>query len=381
MMSDANFAIEVRASAIGWNHKALELLEALTALDAPSGDKALLNRMADLLTSELGELGADIRRIQTPVGDHLEARLGTGSGDRILLLGHYDTVWPAGTAAARPLAVKDNIVIGPGVFDMRGGIVATLVALHILQEIDGLQRPITFLLTADEETGSIWSEREIRRIGSTVRTVLVPEPPLPGGKLKTSRKGVLTYEVRVTGIAAHAGLNPELGASAISEMVSIIRRLDQEARPELGTTVNVGVMSAGTRSNVVAAEAIAQIDIRVATMAEYGRICEVFDHLTTSQGGTSVESAFMHGRPPMERTPAIIAALTAARDLVAAIDIELEEGMAGGASDGNFLAPEGIAVLDGLGPHGGGAHALDEHIILDTIIERAILLAILIARM
>jgi glutamate carboxypeptidase len=380
MTATAKLGAAIRAEAAACREEALERLRELAALDAPSGDAALLASTADLLSRRLTELGAAVRRIVTPAGDHLEARIGPDAPGGVLVLAHYDTVWAAGTAEARPLRVADGIVHGPGVYDMRGGIVAALTAVGILRELEVLDRPLTLLLTADEETGSRSSEAEIRRLGRRAATVLVPEPPLPGGALKTRRKGVLGYDVHVAGRAAHAGLEPQRGVSAVSELVSLIATLEAAARPDLGTTVNVGVVHGGSRPNVVAANAVAEVDVRVATMAEYERMTALLEGLAPGRPGASVDVRLVHRRAPMERTPAIAAAVATARTLAASLGLELAEGAAGGASDGNFLAPDGVAVLDGLGPDGGGAHALDEHIHLDSLVERVALLAMLIAR-
>jgi glutamate carboxypeptidase len=379
-MTVAELATAVVAAAADRRDTAVGTLCELAALDAPSGDAVLLDRTASLLEARLAGLGAAVRRIPTPAGDHLEARLGPEGDPAVLVLAHYDTVWPAGTAEQRPPRVADGVVHGPGVFDMRGGIAATLTALDLLRDLGALDRPVAVLLTADEETGSRWSESEIRRLGRAAGTVLVPEPPLPGGRLKTMRKGVLGYELQVTGRAAHAGLDPERGVSAIAELVEHVGALQAEARPEEGTTVNVGVVRGGTRPNVIAAEAAAEIDVRVATSAEYDRMTAVFTALAARRAGATVRTERIHGRAPMERTEAIAGAVRAARALADAAGIELGEGSAGGASDGNFLAPDGVAVLDGLGPDGGGAHALDEHVLIDALQERVALLAMLIAR-
>lgn len=379
-MSVAELATAVRGAAADRRDEAVATLCDLAALDAPSGEVELLDRSAALLTERLERLGATVRRIPGPAGAHLEARVGSGDEPPVLVLAHYDTVWPAGTAVVRPACVQDGIVRGPGVFDMRGGIAAALTALGLLRDLDALHRPVVLLLTSDEEIGSATSEAEIRRLGATAGTVLVPEPPLPGGRLKTTRKGVLTYAVHVTGRSAHAGLDPERGASAICELAAIVRRLEAAASPDDGTTVNVGVVRGGSRANVVPAEAYAEVDIRVATVAEYERMAEFFAGLATERPGTFVGTELVHGRSPMERTPAIAGAVSRARELAALLGVELGEGAAGGASDGNFLAPDGVAVLDGLGPDGGGAHALDEHVIVDALEERVALLSMLMAQ-
>jgi glutamate carboxypeptidase len=365
------------ASAVG--DDALALLRALAERDAPSGDVALLDQTAALLDAQLVALGAAPRRIPGPRGAMIEARLGAGAGPPLLVLAHYDTVWPAGTAAQRPPTVADGVLSGPGVYDMRGGIAAALTALAVLRDLGELRRPVTVLLTPDEETGSLTSCDEIVRLGRDAAAVLVPEPPMPGGGLKTRRKGLLTATVRVTGRAAHAGLDPERGISAIGALARLVVELESLAAPELGTTVNVGVIGGGSRSNVVAAEAWAEVDVRVATMDEHARMLAAVQAVGAVQPQAGVRVEIVHSRAPLERTPAIAAAVERAREIFALAGVPLQEGTAGGASDGNFLAPLGVPVLDGLGPDGGGAHALDEHVLLASLRQRVVLIALLIA--
>ena len=261
---------------------------------------------------------------------------------------------------------------------MRAGLVAALGALEALRGLGELRRPVTLLLNADEEAGSESSAELLVELGREASAALVPEPCLPGGGLKTARKGVGTYRFEVTGVEAHAGLGPDGGVSAIEELASLLVRLGQLASPELGTTVNVGVVGGGSRPNVVAGAAFAEVDVRVTTHAEYDRVHHDFDRLAVWEGATLAVSR-LHARPPMERTPAIAAAATEAKRIAAELGLELTEGSAGGASDGNFLAELGLPVLDGLGPEGGGAHALDEHVSLASLEERVALIGLLIA--
>ncbi len=349
---------------------ALELLEKLCALDAPTGDPEALAATEGLLATRPAALGAEVLRHP---GGHLEARIGAGEGG-VLVLCHYDTVWPRGTAAARPLRIVRGVAHGPGVFDMRGGIAAALEALRA----GPLTRPVTVLLTSDEESGSRTSRALIESLGREARVVLIPEPPLPGGRLKSSRKGVLTYELRVAGRAAHAGLDPESGISAVHELAALIGAIQELALPEAGTTVNVGVIAGGTQPNVIAGGARALLDVRVATEAERERVEAGLSALKPRHLEARLSVELTDARPPMERTPAIAAALARAGEIAAQVGLELADGPAGGGSDGNFLAPLGVAVLDGLGPDGGGAHAEDEHVLVDSLAERVALLAALI---
>ena len=268
--------------------------------------------------------------------------------------------------------------VAPGVFDMRGGLVAALRAVQALDELGELRRPVTVLLNADEETGSSTSEELILALGREAQTALIPEPCLPGGGLKTARKGAATYRFEVTGREAHAGLAPERGVSAVHELASLVVRLGQLARPEVGTTINAGVVGGGSRSNVVAGSAFAEVDVRVTTTAEYARLQHDFERLAVQEGATLAVRR-LHARPPMERTPVIVEAAAKAKRIAALIGLDLGEGPAGGASDGNLLAPLGVPVVDGLGPEGGGAHALDEHVLLSSLEQRVALLGLLVA--
>ena len=359
----------------------LGLLAELAAVDAPSGDASALESTAVVIGAWLEDLGADLDRVPSDAGTHLRATFARGAGEAIAVLGHYDTVWPSGTADQRPLLVEDGIARGPGLFDMRGGIVAALQAIRLLGELDELRRSVIVVLTADEESGSTSSQHLVEGLADAAQTVLVPEPPLAGGTLKTARKGLQTYRLTVSGRAAHAGLEPDRGISALHELVGLLTRVRQLQRPELGTTINVGTLSGGIAPNVVAPSATATVDIRVAAMAEYERIADAFAQLAPEDARARLETSLLHGRPPMERTPAIADALAQANSLAAAAGLTLSEGAAGGASDGNFLAPLGVAVIDGLGPDGGGAHSLDEHVILSSLDERIVLIALLLGRL
>jgi glutamate carboxypeptidase len=266
------------------------------------------------------------------------------------------------------------VVSGPGVFDMRGGIVAALAGVEIAE----VERPVRVLLTPDEETGSAGSAALISRRGAEAQLVIVPEPPLPGGALKTARKGQAGYRLSVAGRSAHAGLEPEKGASAIDELVDRLLDVRALARPDAGTTVNAGVVGGGSAPNVVPASAWVDLDVRATSRAEQERVHRALGRLTAERDGTALELETRISRPPMERTPSIAAAIARAREIAAELGMNLEEGAAGGASDGNLIAPLGTPVLDGLGPEGGGAHALDERVRVDSLIERAALVAALV---
>ena len=366
-------AVDSRASA------SIALLRRLTDMDAPSGDAEALEPVARALAAELERLGAPIVRHRSVAGTHLEGRLGPSEGPPILLLCHYDTVWPAGTARRRPFRLDAGFAHGAGVFDMRGGLVAALGALEALIAIGRLNRAVIVLLTADEESGGSESRELIIDRGRGADFALVPEPSLPGGAMKTRRKGWGTYELRVSGRAAHAGLDPERGVSAIDELVDQLTTVRRLADPDLGTTVSCGVIDGGSQVNVIAASARALIDVRARAEDEQERVDAALLSLTSGVEGAAVTTNRLQWRPPMERTPAIASAAERARKLAAALGIALEEGEAGGSSDGNHLAPLGVGVLDGLGPEGSGAHAEDERIDIDSLHERTALIALLIA--
>jgi glutamate carboxypeptidase len=352
-------------------------LLALSAHDAPSGDPPASAGAVDWLAARLNELGARVVRHETANGVVLDGRIGPDGGPPVLILCHYDTVWPAGTAADRPAGQEGGVIHGPGVFDMRGGIVAALAAV---ERAAPLERPVQILFTPDEETGSTGSSGLITERARGAALVLVPEPPLPGGALKTSRKGWASYTLSVAGRAAHAGLEPEAGASAVDELVDRLLDVRALVRPDRGTTINVGVIGGGSAPNVVADSAWADVDVRATTVAEQERVHTALAGLTAARAHTSVSLETRVMRPPMERTPAIATAFARAREIAAGLGLQLAEGAAGGASDGNLVAPLGVAVLDGLGPEGAGAHALDERLHVDSLVERAALIARLIQR-
>jgi glutamate carboxypeptidase len=353
-----------------------ELL-ALSAHDAPSAEPGESAAAVGWLETRLSELEATLTRHETSTGIVLDSRFGPIEDKPVLILSHYDTVWPAGTAAARPARQDGDIVHGPGVFDMRGGIVAALAALELARP---LPRGVRFLLTPDEETGSRGSGELIKEAAHDAALVLVTEPPLDGGALKTSRKGWAGYTLGVRGRAAHAGLEPEKGVSAIDELIDQLLDVRRLADPERGTTINTGVIGGGSAANVVADSAWARIDVRAQTVAEQKRVHSAMAALQARRAGTSMELETEVMRPPMERTPAIGSAFARARELAGELGMDLLEGPAGGASDGNLVAPLGIPVLDGLGPEGGGAHALDERVRVDSLAERAGLIAHLLRR-
>jgi glutamate carboxypeptidase len=359
-----------------------ETIETLVRLESPSTDKSAVDACGSEIADRLRGIGGQVDRIpQRERGDHLRAEFG-GNARQILLLGHFDTVWPVGQLARMPIREDGGRLYGPGIFDMKAGLAVAMLAVRVLfaQRSDSAPR-IVMLWTTDEEIGSASSraviEEEARRSGA----VLVLEPSLPGGAVKTSRKGCGDFELRVHGVPAHAGIDPGKGASAIHELARQIVALERLQDLERGISVNVGVIAGGSRTNVVAEHARASIDVRVPTMADAARIEEAVRALTPTVRGTRLEVEGGVGRPPLERTDRVVRLYELARAEAADLGRSLGEGATGGGSDGNFTAALGVPTLDGLGPRGDGAHALHEHIELDDLPWRAALLAALLNRL
>lgn len=362
----------------------LSLTRALVELESPSGDEAGSRDVVALLAANANGIGAvtDVERVKYEgYGEHLLIRAfgGPRYDDGILLLGHSDTVHERGSLAARPWRQEGPRIFGPGIFDMKANCALALEVLRALVALDLIpSRPVTLLLTCDEEAGSMTGRGLVEAEARRATVALVMEPPAAGGKVKTGRKGTGTYSVRAHGIAAHAGLEPEKGASAILEIARQIELLHALNNPERGTTVNVGVVSGGTRSNVVAAEAECEVDVRFASMSEADRIGRVFGELKSFDPRVRLEVTGGVNRPPLERTETVLALFHRGRELAALLGYELGETQVGGASDGNFIGALGVPVLDGLGIEGDGAHADHEHILIDNIAERGAMIAGLI---
>jgi len=359
----------------------IETIEALVRLESPTGDAAAINRCGAELERRLVELGGRVRRLPRPAaGDHLRAEFGSGRR-QVLILGHLDTVWPVGTLAGRPIRHDDGRIFGPGVFDMKAGLgLAMLAVKALVASPDGVPGRVVMLTTSDEETGSATSRTAIEEEARQSEAVLVLEPSLPGGALKTSRKGCGEFVLRVDGIAAHAGIEPERGASAISELVRQIAAVEAMHDPGQGTTVNVGVIRGGSRPNVVAAEAEAVIDVRVATSAAAVRITEALGSLLPRDPRTRLTLSGGIDRLPLERTPGVVALLQHAQAVAGELGRNLGEGGTGGGSDGNLTAAVGVPTLDGLGAVGAGAHAIDEYVTVQDLPWRAALVAGLLKR-
>lgn len=362
-----------------------EMLAMLTRMvehESPTTDKAAVDRYGAFLCDAYQELGATVETIpQETVGDHRRITLdltgGQGDGGQITVLCHLDTVWDVG---ALPIRREGNQLFGPGVYDMKAGTMFVYFALRALREQSlTTKKRVVVLLTSDEEVGSGTSRSLIEEEARRSDYVLCVEPPVPPvGQLKTARKGVGRFTLTVTGRASHAGAAHAQGISAIQELAHQILALHALTEYSLGTTVNVGVVRGGTRSNVVAAEAVAEVDFRVATLAEAERAVPAIRSLRPVVPGTELAITGGLNRPPMERTPAIAALFERARALGAEFGYDVTEAGTGGGSDAQFAAALGIPTIDGLGANGDGAHALHEHILIDSVPPRAALIAALL---
>lgn len=356
-------------------------LERFVKAESPSLNKP----MADLCAEHLRTLFKDRLGLeaeifpQTEVGDNMRFTYGEGDS-QLLITSHYDTVWEAGRLSYR---VEGNKAYGPGILDMKGGIIQSLWAVKALHDCGiKLNKKIVFLLTSDEELGSMNSRKLIEEEALRSEAVLVPEPAIARtGALKTSRKGTSRYEIHIRGKAAHAGNHHEDGISAIGEMAKQIEYLHSLTDYSLGTTINVGVVSGGTRYNVVAEEATMNVDVRAVQVSEANRIDAIINNLQPQIPGIRLQVTGGITRPPMERSANTERLFRLAEQCGAELGISLKEGPAGGGSDGNFAAALGIPVLDGLGSVGEGPHAEYEHVELDQLPVRAALLAKLLTKL
>ena len=359
------------------------VLSELVRLESPTTEPAAVDRCGERLAQRLGEMGGAVERIPSPTsGAHLRATFGSASAARqVMLLGHFDTVWPVGQLERMPLRESDGRLYGPGVFDMKAGIAIGMLAVRALAaagRLDDLR--VVMLWTADEERGSRSSRGLVEEEAREAGAVFVLEPALPGGAVKTGRKGCGEFELRVRGVPAHAGIDPTRGASAIDELAAQIRAVGALRDHGRGVTLNVGVIEGGDRPNVVAEHARAVIDARAATMEDARRLERSMQALRPVLEGTSLEVGGGFSRPPFERTEQVAGLYEVARTVAAEMGRELAEGVTGGGSDGNFTGALGVPTLDGLGAVGDGAHALDEHVVTADLTWRAALLAELIAR-
>ena len=356
----------------------------LVEIESPSRDKGALDALGDIISRRFSDLDLTKEVIPNPNGgDHLRfTRRGSEAIPPALILCHFDTVWPLGTLATMPFRIEGNRAFGPGVYDMKSSLVLVEFALRAIREI-GVEpsKPITLLFTSDEEIGSphsrSWIELEARRS----HHVLVMEPPLSHGRLKTERKGVGRFDLTVTGRAAHAGVEPEKGVNAIVEIARQILEIEAIAATERGSTLNVGTIAGGTTTNVVPANASIAIDARARTMDEARRIEQSLKSLKPFHPEALIEVTGGFNRPPMERTEAGAKLFHDVREVAKDLGLDLDEGATGGGSDGNFTSAVGTPTIDGLGMPGAGAHAINEHILIDAFPLRAALLTLLLLKL
>ena len=363
----------------------LEFTRWLVEQESMSREAEATRRIAENLGDSFAQIASGVELLNDPrYGSTLRARFdfsGESSRDdkQLLVVGHLDTVWPLGTLASRPFRVEGDFAFGPGIFDMKAGVMLAVFALRSIKELGRVtKRRTTLLMTCDEETGSHFSREIIEEEGRRSHAALVLEPPIPGGTIKTARKGVGEFELIIRGRPAHAGNDPRAGISAITELAHQIQAINKLNDYDRGTTVNVGVVRGGVLSNVIAAEAHAFIDMRFRSVEEGERIIEAMSKLQPVLDGARIEIRGGINRPPLVRTPETGELFEHARRLASEIGFELKEGSVGGGSDGNFIAALGVPVLDGLGVDGAGAHAEHEHIIISDIPRRAALLTRLI---
>lgn len=365
----------------------VELLRSLVTTESPTGHEAANLSVADILEEAAVQAGGQVERCPAPgLGVHLVGRFrGTENDDdrpSLLVVGHMDTVHPVGTLARMPFALKHGRLYGPGIYDMKSGVAVVLFALRILMEMNGGPgSDISFLITCDEEWGSPDSRERIEAEARKSRAALVVEPSMPGGGVKSRRKGVSAYVLHVAGKAAHAGIEPEAGASAVHELARQICRIYDMADPAVETTVSIGVIAGGTAENVVADAARCTIDVRFWTFDEAQRVdaalraSKPFDESCTLklEGGVN--------RGPLEKTPSSSRLYQRARSFASELGSDLGEGNTGGGSDGNITSAAGCPTLDGLGLDGAGAHTCEEYIVLRDIPFRIALMAALFEKL
>ena len=357
-------------------------LRDLVLVESPSDNKAAVDEAVRLVAGLAGAAGGRVKiHKQKLFGDVLEVRFGPAHSARkpILLLGHLDTVWPLGTLGTMPWRKRDGRLYGPGVLDMKSGVAMALTAIRALKQL-GVSRPITLLLNSDEEVGSPASRPITARLALASQAVLVLEPA-QGLACKTARKGVGGYRIEVTGVASHSGVDFASGHSAILELARLIEKVAGFTDLRVGRTVNPGVISGGTRANVVAEHAFAEVDVRIARAGAAARVEKLFRRLRCAAPACKLEITGGINRPPMERKPGTVALYKQARKLAAELGFQLDEAATGGGSDGNFTAALGIPTLDGLGAVGEGAHAAHESILIEHLVPRTALLAALLANL
>ena len=358
-------------------------LRQLVEVESPSQNKAAVDRAADLVSTWAEAMGAAVKRHQQKeYGDILELKFGPRTNrNRTLLLGHLDTVWPLGTLAQMPWREesgkggKPGKIGGPGVLDMKSGVMMALEAIAVTQH---LNLPVTLLLVSEEEIGSPVSRAVTERVAAQCARVFVLEPA-QGLAYKTSRKGIGHYTLHVQGVAAHAGVDFDRGHSAVLEMSRIIQEVSAFTGTKHGLTINVGTVQGGTQSNVVAASCSAEVDVRIAKAADAKHIARLFARLKVTDKACKLTVTGGINRPPMERKPGTVSLFRTAQSIAKEMGFHLDEASTGGGSDGNFTAAIGVPTLDGMGSVGTGAHAVHENIEVAHIEERTMLLARMLA--
>lgn len=365
----------------GTQERIIRRIQQLVEIESPSRDEAGSRMVAVWLENEARKISADFKIERIAVegfGEHLIIRTFDSAAAKkpALLLGHTDTVHPRGTREINPTRIEDGRLYGCGSFDMKANVVLMLEVLRAFTELNlAPPRPVTILLSCDEEIGSYSGREIVEREAAGAEFCLVCEPSAPAGRVKTGRKGTGMFRLKTHGIPAHAGLEPEKGASAILEIAHQIQKLHKLNKPEKGTTVNVCTIAGGTTSNVIPSEAECEIDVRFTSMKEAERIRAAIKSLSPLDERVRIAIEGEINRPPMERSQAVVKLYEKAQKIAAEFDYELGETQVGGASDGNFVAALGVPVLDGLGVSGAGAHTLDEFIYVEDIPRRAALIA------
>jgi glutamate carboxypeptidase len=356
----------------------LDRVSDLVRQESPTSNPDAVDAAREIVADWVEELGGQVKRhARNGNGGILESRFGNPQDERkpVLLLGHLDTVWPIGTLARMPWRVEDGWAYGPGVLDMKAGVVMALTAMKLVREMDA-DRPVVLLLSGDEETGSRHSRELIETIAKECRAVFVLEPAQgQHGAYKTARKGVGQFRLEITGVPSHSGVDFCAGHSAVRELAWQVEQISALTDLERGTTLNVGVVGGGTQPNVVPAAAWAEIDVRVKTLVDAEAVTRRLQALKPRDPHCSLRLTGGMNRPPMERTEGTAELVAQAKKLAAGLGFALDEAATGGGSDGNFTSALGIPTLDGMGAVGKGAHAEDESIRIDSLVTRTALLA------
>jgi len=355
----------------------VHLLKQITTLESPTNDKKAVDACVAFVARELKKIGCKVTTLpQKDIGDLTAAEFAPGrlkdADDEILVLTHIDTVWPVGKIAKMPFYISGNKLYGPGVLDMKAGMVMLLTALRALHGLNiKPQKRITIVVNSAEETGHPAAHDTIRKLARKASLVLCLEPALPGGALKLERKGRLVVRMDVHGRAAHGG-SPEKGVSAIEELVTQLSRLKRLRTGE--TTVNVGCVGGGEKANVVAENAWAVLDIRFWKSTDRERVLKILREAVPALRGARLKVSVESTTPPMEKTRASERLFTRAQEIAGGMGLSLRGGKTGGGSDASIAAGLGIPTLDGLGPDGDGIHAEHEHLLLSSFVERTALL-------